>query len=368
MPARRFGNVRKLPSGRYQARWKDPELRSHSAPRTFTTSDEARKWLSSQETDLQRGGWVDAAKGHMTLATYADQWLEGRPDLRPRTRELYRSLLDLHVLPGLGKRSLSSLDVAAVKAWRAKLLRSGLGQVTVAKAYRLLRTILNGATEDGRIIANPCVIKGAGVERTAERTIASIEQVYALADSIEPRFRALVLLAAFSGLRFGELSALTRARVDIGAASVTVTESAAELQDGSRIIGDPKTDRGRRTVALPSHVAQELAEHLGRYVGPEPDALVFTGPLGGPLRRGNFHKVWTQARAEADVTTALHFHDLRHTGNTFAAGTGASTAELMARMGHASPRAALIYQHASPKRDQAIAAALDQMITAMPRR
>lgn len=362
MPARRFGNIRKLPSGRYQARWADASLRSHSE--TFPTVEAARRWLSTQEADRLRGGWVDPDKGRLTLRVYADEWLEGRPDLRPRTRELYRSLLDHHVLPGLGGRSLSALDVGAVRAWRAKLLRAGVGQVTVAKAYRLLRTILNTAMEDGRIIANPCVIKRAGVERTAERTAATLEQVHALADGIDPRFRALVLLAAFSGLRFGELSALTRRRVDLDAGTVTVTESAAELHDGSRIVGDPKTDRSRRTVALPPQVAQALRDHLEQYVGAEPDSLVFTGPLGAPIRRGNFHKVWARAREVAGVPTSLHFHDLRHTGNTLAAATGASTAELMARMGHASPRAALIYQHATAERDRAIAAALGEMITA----
>jgi integrase len=367
MPARRFGNVRKLPSGRYQARWEDKDGTEHKAPTTFAEKDQARRWLSAQETDLHRGGWVDPDKGRMTVRAYADQWLDGRPDLRPRTRELYRSLLDHHVLPALGSKSLSMLDVSTVKAWRAKLLRADVGQVTVAKAYRLLRTILNGAVEDGRIVANPCTIKGAGVERTAERAAATIEQVHALADGIEPRFHALILLAAFSGLRFGELSALTRRRISLDGDSVTVTESAAELGDGSRLIGEPKTERSRRTVALPPQVAQALAKHMESYVSPEPDALVFTGPRGAPIRRGNFHKVWAKARDAAGVGETLHFHDLRHTGNTLAAATGASTAELMARMGHASPRAALIYQHATVDRDKAIATALGEMIASAGR-
>jgi integrase len=363
MPARRFGNVRKLPSGRYQARFEGRDGAEHLAPSTFAEVAEARRWLGEQERALSKGGWVDPKKGRLTLRVYSDEWLDGRPDLRPRTRELYRSLLDHHVLPGLGLRELSALDVAAVKAWRAKLLRSGVGDVTVAKSYRLLRTILNGATEDGRIAVNPCTIKGAGVERSAERTVATMDQVYALADAIEPRFRALVLLAAFSGLRFGELSALSRRRVDLGAGTITVNESAAELQDGTRLVGDPKTDKSRRTVNVPAQVAEVLTEHLERYVGPEADALVFTGEFGAPIRRGNFHRVWSKARDAAGVGDALHFHDLRHTGNTLAAATGASTAELMARMGHASPRAALIYQHATADRDRAIAEALGKMIS-----
>jgi integrase len=365
MPARRFGNVRKLPSGRYQARWEDTDGTEHKATSTFAEAAEARRWLSAQETDRHRGDWVDPDKGRTTLRTYADEWLDGKPDedVGPRTRDLYRSLLKHHVLPTLGSKSLSTIDTAAVKAWRAKLLRSGVGAVTVAKSYRLLRAILNGAIEDGRIGKNPCTIKGAGEEKTtAERKPATVGQVHAIADAIEPRFRALVLLAAFSGLRFGELGALTRQRIDLEAATVTVAESALELADGSRVIGDPKTEQSVRTVALPAHLVSVLTDHLEQYVGPEKGALVFTGPKGAPIRRGNFHKVWAKARDGAAMPESFHFHDLRHTGNTLAAATGASTAQLMARMGHASPRAAMIYQHATDEGDRAIAAALDAMI------
>jgi integrase len=270
-------------------------------------------------------------------------------------------LLERHILPRLGPVELGRLDVTTVRAWHSQML-TATGQVTAAKAYRLLRTILNTAVEDSRIIANPCIIRGAGIERTPERPTATVEQVYSVADAIEPRYRVLVLLAAFSGLRFGELAALTRDRIDLKAKTVTVTEAASDMSDGSRIVGPPKTDRGYRTVAIPTQIVTEIRKHLQAFVGPAPDALVFAGPKGAPLRRNNFHLYWKDARETAGLDL-LHFHDLRHTGNTLAAATGASTAELMARMGHASPRAALIYQHATPERDQAIAKALGGMIS-----
>jgi len=359
--ARRFGNIRKLPSGRYQARWQAPDGKERMAPNTFAEAGEARAWLSAQETDLRRGAWVDPDKGRATLAGYAHEWLEGRADLRPRTVELYEGLLARQILLRLGSITLANLDVAAVRKWRAALIRAGVGAVTVAKAYRLLRTMLNTAVEDGRIASNPCIIKGAGVERSAERGVASVNQVYAIADAIEPRFRALVLLAALAGLRFGELGALTRERIDLEAGTVAVVESAIETDGGHRAIGAPKTDRGRRVVNIPPQIVEELREHLDTYVDPDGRSLVFVGPKGGPLRRANFHTVWAPAR-EAAGLPEIHFHDLRHTGNTLAAATGASTAELMHRMGHASPRAALIYQHATAERDKAIAAALGDMI------
>jgi integrase len=131
-------------------------------------------------------------------------------------------------------------------------------------------------------------------------------------------------------------------------------------------VKDPKTDAGKRVVAIPEAVLPELWTHLDRFAEPGPDGLIFVGPHGGRLRRHNFRKQWIKACRAAGIPVNLnpHFHDLRHTGNTLAAGTGASVKELMARMGHASPRAALIYQHATSKRDQLIAAAMNAQILA----
>jgi integrase len=125
--------------------------------------------------------------------------------------------------------------------------------------------------------------------------------------------------------------------------------------------GPPKTETSRRTVAIPPHVHPVVAEHLERFVGPEPDALVFTGSRGGRLRRAAWNRIFRAACRHVGVAPGFRFHDLRHTGNTLAAATGASTRDLMARMGHASMRAAVLYQHASADRDQVIAKALSNL-------
>jgi integrase len=101
-------------------------------------------------------------------------------------------------------------------------------------------------------------------------------------------------------------------------------------------------------------------------VDPGPDSQVFVGPTGGRLRRSNFRNIWIKARDEAGLS-GLHLHDLRHTGNTMAAATGASLRELMERMGHTSARAALIYQHATRERDEVIAAAMGQVLASARR-
>lgn len=357
-----WGTVRRLPSGRFQARYRvDGVL--HAAARTFTTKRAADAFLAEVRVAIDRGTWVDPAAGSITLGDYSSRWLADRVQLRIRTHELYEGLLRLHIVPALGDHPLVGLTPARIRTWHADRLRATKpGSTTTAKAYRLLSTILSTAVEDGLLPRNPCVLKGAGRERSPERPVATIEQVYALADAIEPRYRALVLTATFTGLRLGELLGLRRVNLDLLHASVRVVEQLQELADGTRHVGPPKSDAGVRTVAIPKVLIPELEEHLARFSGPGADGLVFTGTKQQPVRRGTLQRAWAAARRVVGDLDGFRFHDLRHTGNTLAAAAGASTKELMARMGHTSSRAALIYQHAVRERDIAIASALSDAI------
>ena len=309
-----------------------------------------------------RGLRIDGRPGEVALRDYAARWLRERDGLRPRTRELYEILLRRHIVPMLGDATLSTLTPSAVHAWYGRLSQGPRpGASTVAKAYRLLRTILNTAVERGMLANNPCLIGGAGAERPPERPVATVPQVFALADAIEPRYRLMVVLGTFAGLRLGELLALRRSSVDVRRAWVRVDEQALELRDGTRIVGPPKTDAGRRTVAVPAQILDDVERHLDTWTAADPDALLFTDGTGEPLSRRLWNLRWADAKRAAELPH-LHFHDLRHTGNTLAAATGASTRELMARMGHSSSRAALIYQHATRDRDVVIANAIGDII------
>ena len=352
--------IRKKPSGRYEARYRDPSGRLRG--KTFPTKREAQQFLDRTGTAIVDQAWRDPTLGKVKLEEYTGWWLDNRPDLRPRTRVLYGDLLRLHITPHLGQCRFDGLNTATVRAWHAGMLRLGKpGPVTVAKAYRLLRTILNAAVEDGLLVRNPCTIKGAGVERSPERPIATIEQVYYLADAIEPRYRVMVLLATFCGLRLGELLALRRDRVDLVRGRINVLEQRSDLPDGTRVFGPPKTAAGVRSISIPPHLMEEVLFHLDTWVAQGGESFVFSGPKTEGLRRATIDTAWGRARRSVGVEH-LHFHDLRHTGNTLAASTGASTKELMARMGHASPRAALIYQHATEERDAVIAEGLSKMV------
>lgn len=233
----------------------------------------------------------------------------------------------------------------------------------MAKAYRFLRAVLNTAFDDEVIRRNPCRIKGAAVEKPEERPVLTLGEVQLLAAAIDPRYRAFVLLAVFGSLRWGELMGLRRSDFDLVAGRVRIERAVSEI--GARqVIKKPKTAAGIRTVALPRWLMPELRRHFDTYAESGQAGRVFIGPKGARPLRPNFSSVWAQALDGAGLA-AIHIHDLRHAGNHFAAMTGASTRELMGRMGHASMDAALIYQHRTADRDRAIADGIDVMLTAL---
>ena len=335
------------------------------APHTFATETDANVWLTVTEAEIVRGNWIDPDAGRVPLGVYAAKWVAERPGLAPRTTALYEGLLRLHIESTLGAVDLVDLTPARVRSWRSDLIESGVGETTVAKCYRLLRSVLNTAVDDELVRRNPCRIKGAGAEKSGERPVATPEQVLALAASMPQRWRALVLLAATTSLRWGELMALTRADVDLGHGTVRVVNAVSEV-NGKVVVGPPKSAAGRRTVAVPASVVPVLREHVASFAEAGARGRVFVGVRGKTFRRTNFQPYWTKGIKAAGLPAGFRFHDLRHTGNTWAAATGANLRELMERMGHSSTRAAIIYLHAAKDGDRAIAAGIDRHLVGPP--
>jgi integrase len=361
---RRFGRIRRLPSGRWQARYPGPDGLDRPAPDTFATKTDADVWLTMKEAEIRGGDWLDPDAGSVLFGDYARSWVVERPNLRPKTVQLYKGLVRLHLAPMLGTLAVADIKERTVRRWRKSLLDSGVGPVTVAKAYRLLKAVLNTAVDDGLIKRNPCRIDGAGQEHSPERPVLTIAQVFALADAFtDRRYRLLILLAVFCSLRWGELAALARSCVDIDEGIIAVRVSVVELSRGPLVTGPPKSVAGRRDVVIPGFLLPDVIAHLGDFTADDPRALVFTGPKGAQLRRSNFSRAWNKAATTAGLT-GFHFHDLRHTGNTLAGEAGATLRELMDRMGHASTRAALIYQHRSTQRDKLIADEISKRVQA----
>lgn len=267
---------------------------------------------------------------------------------------------------GISVATQGRLSAATLAAWDAAgrpspadpdaepVPSSRTGQTTAAQAYRLLHAMLSTAVTDGLIATNPARVKGAGVVAHAERQTATPDEVSLLAAGMPEHLAAAVWLAAWSGLRRGELLALTRRTVDLTAGTVRVEYSLG--RDG--LLHRPKTRASVRTVHLPAFVREQLADHMRRYTGSTPDSLVFTNTTGTPVHTSYLLKAFGRARA-AIGRPGLSWHDLRHTGATFAYLAGGSVRDVQRRLGHATVRAAMIYAHAADDSDRTLAERLD---------
>jgi integrase len=357
MTRRHFGSVRKRPSGRWQALYWQHE-RVHSAG-TFATKADAQAFLSAMETDLRRGKWIDPRGGQVTLSDYANEWLKQRTDLAERTSELYRHVLDKHVLPVLGTSSLAGLNPTTIRSWHTNIAKDH--PATASKAYRLLASVMRTAVADGILLTSPCKVEGAGTEHAAERPTASVQEVESLSRAMPEHLRIVVPLAVWCQMRRGEMLGLRRMDIDLKQAVIHVLQSRTFGMDGKPIVKLPKTSAGRRSIAVPRPVLKALIHHLELFTAPEPEALVLIGRAGVSLSRDALQGSWERARLTIRRPD-LRLHDMRHTGLTLAAATGATTAELMHRAGHASAPAALRYQHATRDRDRRLSNALEVMI------
>ncbi|MGA5540796.1 tyrosine-type recombinase/integrase [Mycobacterium sp. NPDC051198] len=372
-----FGTVQQLPSGRYRAMYYGPDGRRYKAPTTFLAKADARGWLALRQADIIAKKWTppEAAPKvtKTTFADYARAWLKQR-DVKQRTREHYDVLLERHLVPVFGSLPLTSITADDVRAWHAKM---GRGTPTLrTHCYGLLRTILGTAASDGKIGSNPCVIRGAGsTKRVKQIRPATLPELEKITTEMPAPYQAMILLAGWCALRFGELTELRRKDVVLNTSTddagnpvhsgVIRIERAVVRVNGGFQVTTPKSDAGTRDVAIPPHLVPVLRDHLAVHVDTKQDALLFPavhvdGEDQKHLAPATLYRQFYKARAAADRPD-LRFHDLRHSGAVLAAQTGATLAELMARLGHSTPQAAMRYQHAAQARDQAIAAALSQI-------
>ncbi|WP_293356016.1 site-specific integrase [Mycolicibacterium sp.] len=372
-----FGTAHKLPSGRYRAMYHGPDGRRYKAPTLFLTEKDARGWLALQQADIIKKVWTPPealaaetapARKALTFKGYADDWLrhrqvKGRP-LKDRTREHYRDLLDDHILPTFGALPLASITGDDVRDWYQRLDPDT--PTLRAHCYGLLRTILGTAAANGKIAANPATITGAGsVKRVHTPRPASVYEVQAIAWEMPRRYRAMVMLAAWCALRFGELTELRRRDVLLSAPDddpegvVRIVRGVVRTEDGFKST-TPKSDAGIRDVSVPPHIVPVLRGHLEQFVDDTPSALLFPADHGGHMAPATLYRHFYKARDRVGRPD-LRWHDLRHTGADLAAVTGATLADLMGRLGHSTPAAAMRYQHASQARDRELAAKLSKL-------
>ena len=302
---------------------------------------------------------------------YATTWLAGRHvagrPIKPRTRAHYQALLDDHLIETFGNRQLSAITPKDVRVWHAATL---VDRPTMrAHAYSLLRTILASAVNDDLIDANPARIVGAGrATRVHKIRPASVAELAELAAAMPERLALMVLLASWCALRFGETIELRRRDIDLAGEVIRIRRAAVRVkQDGDAadakyawLTTTPKSEASVRDVAVPPHLIPIIETHLTRYAGAGRDGLLFPAAHGGHLAPSTVMRHFYKARAQIGRDD-LRWHDLRHSGAVLTAASGATIAELMARLGHSTPGAAMRYQHAAQHRDREIAAMLSKI-------
>jgi integrase len=257
---------RRLPSSRFRARYRGPDGRRHA--KVFRNKAEAWAWLATQETDLLRRSWRAPNASRRTVGEYAEDYL-ARTYLRKSTRVLYAGLWRHHLAQPWAHVPVDEVTPAAVRSWHAKAGRA-TGPTALAQSYRLLRAILNVAVADEAIASNPCRLRGAGTPKATRpsRALTAVEALQ-LAEQLgrdrrTTRYRALLLVLAFGGLRFGEATALSRS--DVLPGGRLRVERSVRRVGGRWVVGEPKTDAGHRTVTLPAAIADLLEEHLEKHV------------------------------------------------------------------------------------------------------
>lgn len=351
---RSFGAVRQKSSGKWEARYIDRGKKTHY--RYFTTKKAATAYLANVEADLQRGEWIDPDLGKITVREFAVVWRRGQRNLRPSTSKLYDGLLKNHVLPTFGDRSLRSITPDDVDAWVVELLaKPGLSSSTANRAFRVLAGMMKHAARRRYILVSPCASVVAPKNNSHEMLFLTPDQVADLVDGIRPHYRTFVLMAVYSGLRWGELTGLKVARLDQINRSVAVVQQLN--RDGT--LSEPKSEAGKRVVTIPSWLMPYLREQIA---GKALDDFVFTTERGDPLTHAsNFRrKVWQVAvkKALPPELHGLRFHDLRHTAVAIAIASGAARnpKALQVRMGHSTIKMTLDrYGHLLPGQDAEIA-------------
>ncbi|QYG93558.1 site-specific integrase [Iamia sp. SCSIO 61187] len=351
--------VKKLKSGRWEASYRDPTGRERV--KHHRTRAEADRWLTSMKSEMHRGDYVDPRLGRTLFSRWAQEWLDGSAHLKLKTRADYEALLRVHVMPTFADRAVGAITSTEVRRFIAAEIAAGNAPGTVRGARKVLRLVLGVAQSEGAIRANPCDGVKVPASPKAEMVFLTAEQVEALASSIDPQYSTMIRVAAYTGMRAGEIEALRVGRTDLDAGRLTIAESVTEVQGHGLVFGQPKTYE-RRSVTLPPFLVDNLAVHLtGRPKHPE--AFVFTSPQGEVINHKNFYRrCFKPAVRAAELPERTRFHDLRHTCAALCIALGAHPKAIQERLGHSSITVTLDrYGHLFPKLDEALTARLDEM-------
>jgi integrase len=351
-----MANIAKRDDGRWRARYRDDAGKEHS--RHFKRKIDAQHWLDEVTTAVTSGMYVDPRRSRITFGDWARRWLATKVDLKPSTLARYEGLLRVNILPRWGPVRLADISHEGVAAWAGELSRSGLAGSSVRQAHRVLSLVLSLAVRDGRLARNPADHVPLPRAAKRERVFLSIDQVDELADATGD-YRSAILFLAYTGVRFGELSALRVRRLDLLRRRASIVEAVAEVH-GRATFGTPKSHQVR-TVPIPRFLIDELSVLVS---AKKPDDFVFTARKGGVLRLQNFRHAIFDPAVRAAGLVGLTPHSLRHTAASLAIASGADVKVVQEMLGHASATMTLdLYGHLYGDRLDEVADRMDELRT-----
>lgn len=358
--------IDKRPNGRYRSRYVGPDRRWHS--KTFDRRVDAQRWRQQQLGRIDRGEWVDPNAGSRTFGETAERWESGRLAKRPSTRQRDHDYLNSLILPHLGPKPLSSITPSVLEAWVAQIVADGKAPATVRKAWQIASSVLALAVRDRLIASSPAFgVELPRVERD-EPLFLEWPEVEELANTIDQRYRAMVMVGALAGLRVGEVCGLKVEDIDLLRRRLFVRRTVGNV-NGSTEAGRPKTEKSFRSVALPPVLVGELETHLGQLSDSGPDAWLFPSPKGGPIDSKNWNRrVWKPAAKAAGLPERLRFHDLRHSHVALLIEVGEHPRAIADRLGHTNVNTVLnVYGHLLEGTDEAAANRIDERIASYSR-
>lgn len=377
MSRRAFGSVRKLPSGRWQARYTGPDLTEHRASNTFAFKRDAEAWLGAEDRLIAGGGWVPPAKRQaksgtaaISVGEYVERVIQrratrSRKPLAPTTVDLYRKDFRLELEETLGGIALTDLTPSMVSAWVDTPTKA---RTQKGRAYDLLRSALNEAVEEELIERNPCRVRGAGKPAPARKgEVLNVDQILTYLEAVPKRYRVALMTAAWCGLRSGEVRGLRRCDVDLAARTVTVAQAVSRIYVGEHElewrVDDPKTTAGLRTVTMPEMMVAPMCDWLLNLPVAGPKGWLFPAMVDPrqPIQSSVLYEAHAKGKRAIGLPE-LTVHDLRRTTATLAAQGGATTAELMRLLGHTTAAMAMVYQRATDARDQERAKRLNEQL------
>lgn len=352
-----FGSVRKLPSGRFQARYPDEHGAPMTGPETYVSAEEAWSHIAEVRADRKRHKYTDHRKGARLLSSFAREWIDNggsRGHLAIKTRELYDDILARQIEPTIGSTPIGKLTPPMVRTWHTALGKS-TGPTRRRQCYALLKSIMNTALGDGLIGSNPCTIKGAGIAKAPKREFMSVAEFSAMLENLPARLHAPLIVAVTAHLRPGELVALERRDLDLNAGTLRVERQHIRTRDGQTITTPTKTGN-ERTVDLPD-IALDALRKLPKAL---PKSPLFVRADGSALTVHGMRQQWDKARAKLGLKHTLY--STKHLGLTLAAQRGATVEELRQIAGHSTTAAASAYQLFARERGRVIADGLDEAL------